>query len=777
MSTRQEPVMVPHPRRAVEGPESATTIELAAALAVIPDPIFLLRAVRDADGAIVELTYAFANDAAAQLYGRPVATFVGRGVLELFPSVRELGIFATYLAVIDSNTPASFDVPWFQENGVEGAFWLTAVRFGDGLLVSAHDLTEQRRVERSLAEAGRINVLLAENAADFVLQSTPDGVITWASSSVTSFLGWQPADLVGRHGRDLAHPDDLESIRELSARLEVGETVSGQARLRCADGSYRWVSRRWRPIAGEDGAYVARVAGFRDIQAEVETANALLASQEHYRLVAENASDFVVLTRPDRAISWVSPAVTRSIGWTPEDLVGMTVCDLVHPDDLAATQETRAAVSAGHEAVPAEGRMVLRLRTKRGTWRWMSERAQPVLDESGLHVGTVVSLQDIDELVLAQESAQLHRNRLRAAVDSLLDPQILLGAVRDGAGQIVDFRYLDANPSACTYNRLTLADLLGARLLDLFPGHAGTATLESYREVVETGTPLVLDDIAYAHEIIGAERRYDIRAVRVDDGICLTWRDVTVRHLAEERRDRFLSHVSHELRAPLAVVHQFASLLTDGVGGPLSPDQSELLSVMTRNIDQLKGMIDELLEVVQADGTGLTIDCRPMELGEVLIEVSASLVRVAKERGITLSQEHGGFPPVLADRDRSSEVLSNLIDNAIKFTPAGGFIAVTATTEGAYVVVRVTDTGRGIPPQDLDHVFEQFFQVEHQGEKSRNGLGLGLYICKDLVERQGGSIWADSTPGCGTTMTFTVPIWTESPESASAPTSKAKGSP
>ncbi|WP_407344128.1 PAS domain-containing protein [Pengzhenrongella phosphoraccumulans] len=776
MSTPQEPAGVPHPRRTTPTAERPSTIELAAALAALPDPVFLLHAVRDPDGAIVELLYAFANHAAARLYGMPVEAIVGRGQCELFPSVRELGIFDACLAVIDSGTPASFDVPWFQENGVEGSVWLTVARFGDGLLVSARDITEQRHAELSLAETGRVNLLLAENASDFVLQAAPDGVITWASTSVTPVLGWLPEDLVGQQTLDLAHPDDLERTHESVPRLLFGQSVSGRARIRCPNGSYRWISRRWRPIADDTGSVVALVAGFRDVQAEVDVENALQASEDHYRLVAENASDFVVLTQSDRVISWVSPAVTRSMGWTPEELVGTTLGDLIHPDDLLATAVMRDAAYATPGADPAEAGIVIRLRTTCGTWRWMSEHIAPVVNELGLQAGVVASFQDVTELVLAQESAQRHRSRLRAAVDSLMDPQVLLEAVRDAAGQIVDFVYLEANPAACTHNRLTLSELLGARLLDLFPGHTGTATLEAYRRVVETGEPLSLDGVAYYHEIIGTELHYDIRAARVDDGICLAWRDVTERHLAEERRDDFLSHVSHELRAPLAVVHQFATLLADGVGGPPTPAQSELLSVMSRNIDQLKGMIDDLLEVVQAGGPGLNIDCHPLVLGEVLDEVTTGLVPAATQRGITLSQHHEELPPVLADPDRLREVLLNVLDNAIKFTPAGGLITVTATTQSREVVVQVTDTGCGMPPEELDHIFELFFHVDHQADKSRNGLGLGLYICKDLVERQGGTICAASTPGHGTTVTFTVPRC-PAPDSATAGASESKGSP
>ena len=731
---------------------------LAAALAALPDPVFIQQAVRDADGTIVELRYAFLNEAAARLLGLPIEAVLGQELSRLFPSVRALGIFDTYVSVIDSGSPASFAVPQFQENDVEGAFWLTAVRFGDGVLVSARDITEQQRAQHALAETSQRYRMLADNASDVLIQGTPQSVITWVSSSVTSFLGWRPEEMVGRSAFEFAHPDDRPALRATVVRLGPGESFNGRMRLRCLDGSYRWMSRTWRPVADDSGTVVAHVAGFRDIQAEVDTEQALARSEERYRLVAENATDFVMLTRTDGAIEWVSPAVTRTMGWSPDELLGTRMADLLHPDDRAATAAARALVYAGHEVTTATGGFVVRMRTRAGGWRWMSGCPTPVADDAGVPIGAVGGWKDVDDLVHARQAAQADRDHLRATLDSLLDPHVLLKAVRDQAGQIVDFVYVDANPAACAYNHLDYQDLVGARLLDVLPGHAGSDILESYRRVVDTGEPLVADDVGYAHDLLGgAPRRYDTRGSRVEDGLSLTWRDVTDRHLAQEKREQFLSHVSHELRSPLAVVHQFGSLLADEVGGPLTAEQQEFLAVIMRNVGQLRVMIDDLLEVSRA-GTGrLKVDCRALAIGDVLAEATAGYKRSAEDRGVAVRVDCGDLPLVIADAERLHEVLTNLLDNALKFTPRGGEVTVDAIAQGDLVRVSVRDTGCGIAAQDQDHIFEQFYQVAQRTQASRGGLGLGLYLCRNLIEQQGGTIWAASTPGAGTTVFFTVP--------------------
>ena len=234
--------------------------------------------------------------------------------------------------------------------------------------------------------------------------------------------------------------------------------------------------------------------------------------------------------------------------------------------------------------------------------------------------------------------------------------------------------------------------------------------------------------------------------------------DITAAKDAEAKRGEFLSHVSHELRSPLAVVHQFASLLIDEVGGPLSADQRDFLTVLMRNAGQLKVMIDDLLHVTRSDTGQVTVTCRAMSLDVVLTEASDAYLWDAKRRRITLTLEHGELPIVVADGDRVREVLANLLDNALKFTPDGGHVTLGATPQGESVCVSVRDTGRGLAPGDHDRIFERFFQAENNGEESRNGLGLGVSICRDLVERQGGTIWASDNPGPGTAVSFTLPI-------------------
>src|SRR5450631_4228140 len=144
-----------------------------------------------------------------------------------------------------------------------------------------------------------------------------------------------------------------------------------------------------------------------------------------------------------------------------------------------------------------------------------------------------VTWRDITDRAEAEEALEAERTILRATLDSLLDPAVRFDPVRDKSGAIIDFVFVDANPAACAYNHSTREELIGTRLLDIFPGMAATGLIDTYAHVLETGEPLALDDYDYPLELTGGQERYlDIRAVRVDGGIAYTWREVTDRRQA-----------------------------------------------------------------------------------------------------------------------------------------------------------------------------------------------------------------------------------------------------
>jgi signal transduction histidine kinase len=228
-------------------------------------------------------------------------------------------------------------------------------------------------------------------------------------------------------------------------------------------------------------------------------------------------------------------------------------------------------------------------------------------------------------------------------------------------------------------------------------------------------------------------------------------------------KDRFLSHVSHELRTPLTAVHQFVELLLDGVAGETTPEQHEYLGLAFKNVRQLEAMIHDLMEVTRAQAGKLRVDPRPLELSELLEDTVCAFQAAAHDRSIALSLEaEPELPAVIADATRLRQVLNNLVENALKFTSEGGCITISASREpeeAGFMRVSVADSGKGIAPDEIEKVFDRLHQVDAEGEAARPGLGLGLSICKELVQRQGGRIWVESQLGRGSAFRFTLPAF------------------
>ncbi len=227
-------------------------------------------------------------------------------------------------------------------------------------------------------------------------------------------------------------------------------------------------------------------------------------------------------------------------------------------------------------------------------------------------------------------------------------------------------------------------------------------------------------------------------------------------------KDQLFSHISHELRSPLSVIHQFVTILLDRLAGDLNAQQNEFLEITLQNVNQLRTMIDDLLEVTRA-GTGkLTIEPKVTSIGEIVAETLEALKTRSIEKGVVLSDDVPGvLPLIFADPQRVRQILINLIDNAIKFTTKDGTIIVRAQVSDQdpnFLCVAIADTGCGIDPVDSKNIFDRLFQVSGKIDSGRKGLGLGLYICRELVSLHGGRIWVESQIGKGSTFSFTLPI-------------------
>ena len=219
---------------------------------------------------------------------------------------------------------------------------------------------------------------------------------------------------------------------------------------------------------------------------------------------------------------------------------------------------------------------------------------------------------------------------------------------------------------------------------------------------------------------------------------------------------RFTADASHELKTPLTV-------LKGEIEVGLKRDRAveeykRILSSCLEEVDHMSRIVDDLLTLARADMGALELRRERVDLGEVAEDVWRSLQRMAEEKGLKFSLARDGEVPVWGDRDRLRQLVVNLVDNALKYTPSGGEVVLKVGRQDALALLSVKDTGEGIPPEDQERVFERFYRVDKARSREKGGTGLGLSICKWIAEAHGGRIWLKSEIGRGSTFTVELPL-------------------
>lgn len=308
------------------------------------------------------------------------------------------------------------------------------------------------------------------------------------------------------------------------------------------------------------------------------------------------------------------------------------------------------------------------------------------------------------------------------------------------------------NPAAAAITGVDEERALGQPVDEVVPAWA---SLTSHVSLAAPGgqgarpvtVPLVLD---------GRELWVAVSGVDFGEGTVYALQDVTDEHALEKTRSDFVATASHELRTPLAAVYGAVRTLRREDVELSEDDRTTFLEMIESEALRLSHIVDQILLAGQLDADAVELrlaECKPAEIAAGVIE-SAS---VHLPDGISLSLNADGSPPIMCDENKLRQVLVNLLDNAIKYSPDGGKVGIRIEQDGALCLIEVSDEGLGIPSSERERIFEKFYRLDPQQTKGVGGSGLGLYICRELVERMNGRLTVDSEPGVGSRFTVTLP--------------------
>ncbi|NPV07610.1 MAG: PAS domain S-box protein [Anaerolineae bacterium] len=388
--------------------------------------------------------------------------------------------------------------------------------------------------------------------------------------------------------------------------------------------------------------------------------------------------------------------------------------------------------------------------------RWL-ERGAARIGAGPYAGGRIEHFYDITHRKLVEESLVASRRLFERMFHSMRDAVFVVDA---------DMTIQQCNPAASEIFGYTEVEMVGQSTTIL---HGSPETHESFNAALVSGLRekgfLFLSELPMRRKS-GEVFPTDLTVVPLEQevgegtGYVAVVRDVSDRVALDQMKSSFVANVSHELRSPLSSIMGYAEVLLDSDPAELTPTQREFLQVIYDSSQRLKWLVDDILDVSRIEADQFRLELAEVE-PDVLVERTIEVLRPkAEEAGLALhSVIAAALPRVRADARRLQQVLENLVNNAIQFTPAGGTVQVSLRAEDAgYLVLEVVDTGVGIPPEDLPIIFERFRRGRNANQASAGGTGLGLYIVRSIVAAHGGRVEVESEVGRGSTFRAYFPL-------------------
>lgn len=328
-------------------------------------------------------------------------------------------------------------------------------------------------------------------------------------------------------------------------------------------------------------------------------------------------------------------------------------------------------------------------------------------------------------------------------------------------------RILLVNPAAEKILNSREGRLVGqpvAQIFDVFEENGRDEALASLAALEEAGSKGRHQTMETADVILESDRRIINAKMSLAStsnqeflGVVTVLRDITREVEADRSKTEFISTVSHELRTPMTSIKGYADFLAQGAVGPLQQQQKHFLDVIRRNADRLALLINDLLDISRIEAGKVRLELKETRLNELVDQAVESMLIAAKNKGLALSfTASPNLPTVMADWDRLMQVMTNLLGNAINYTQTGG-VRVFVRAESNKVWTEIHDTGIGISPEVLPHIFDRFYRADDNAVQANSGTGLGLAIVKAIVEMHGGELLVESEPSIGSTFTFVLP--------------------
>lgn len=613
-----------------------------------------------------------------------------------------------------------------------------------------------------------------ETMGTMVVVLDSDMCIRHASTSTSSMLVHKGAKIKGMNWFDLFVPEEVRDDVRAKCYSLISETFSSSMDLQCSlvtlNGEYLY-SWKVYPLNMTEEDTASLLIILKDGLDPKCLDEQVRRTEEKYAPFIQNFKGILFQADPYYNIHFIAGAVQLITGYESEDFLSGRVnwAHLLHPADLSSFNRhaEKAMRISGYS-----GEHSYRIVRIDGRMKWVNIHLHNTCYKVEDHTCIQAIVYDISNLKQAEELVIKERNKAHQYLDVAGS---LIGVVN------TDMKIVLVNRKACEVLGYAEDEVLGKNWFDTFlPDRVRNITKENFKKIIagEMTPPPFMENYVQTHA--GEERLilwHDV--VLKDDigrimGTISSGEDITERKRKEvelakayeelknmdKMKDEFLSNLSHELKTPLISIKGYSELLDEGVLGSLNDKQKKAMSAIVRNSARLKRLIDSLLflNIVNAGKAKYKFD--PVSLKELVDQALYSLDSQITQSRIKVECNISSCEPMIrADQDYMPQVLLHIIENSIKFTAAGGSLFIDVKREANCLHMQVRDTGIGISQAQLGEIFKKFYQIDGSMTRRYGGTGLGLYICKTIIDAHGGHIWIESEEHVGTTVHITFPIY------------------
>lgn len=626
-----------------------------------------------------------------------------------------------------------------------------------------NDITERNRMEQALL----LNQFCIDHSAVGIFRiEEPDGRIVGVNDHACKSLGYSREELCSMTVLDIDPTFTIETWLEHRKNVRQLKSRTIETIHRKKDGTEFPVEVTVNYMEYEGKPFSLSFA--RDITKRKVAEKALKESEEFFRTTLYSIGDGVITTDINGNLRQMNHVAEKLTGWNEAEAKGKKIEEVFNIVNEDTWQQAEIPV----HRVLREGRVVglanhTLLISKDHREIPIADSGSPIVNEKGEIIGVVLVFRDQTEERAAQRALLESEARFRQLVENA--PEAIF-VQTNGC-----FAYI--NPAALRlFGVDSASQLIGQPVMERFHPY--------FHDIVRERIHLLNDmreEVPYIEEIYlrldGTPFNVEVSAVPITydglNGSLVFFRDITERKQVERAlirakmvsdeanrsKTEFLANTSHELKTPLNSIIGFSELMLDGELGNISEQQKKYIGTILESGYLLLHIINRILDISSINYGRMDLSYTKFDLCDAIQDTCTMMRAAADRKSIELIVDiDPQINEINADIIKFKEVVYNLVDNSIKFTPSGGFVVITANHNGSHVKISVADNGIGIAKENIGRIFDPFYQVDSSTTRRYGGTGLGLALINQFVKMHGGNIWVESEPGKGSTFTFTIPI-------------------